>query len=216
MLQKIGIIGDVHAQHRALESALLFLQMQNADAILCTGDLADGDAAQTGDLNRVCALLQNASAQVVKGNHDRWFLDGEYRDWSDASPSTPVTNATRNYLSNLPKTQTFETAMGKLLLCHGVGENDMNHFSPDDYGYALEANPELQKILQSDVALVVGGHTHRRMARKIEDTIFLNAGTLRPEFSPCLSVLDTRAKEIQFWNYEEGEWTRAELFALAL
>ena len=42
MLQKIGLIGDVHAQAALLETALNYLQTASVDAILCTGDIANG------------------------------------------------------------------------------------------------------------------------------------------------------------------------------
>ena len=70
-MERIGIIGDVHAEHRRLETALDLFEKKKVDLLLCTGDLADG----RGDLDACCSMLIHTGALVVAGNHDRWFLD---------------------------------------------------------------------------------------------------------------------------------------------
>ena len=73
-MERIGIIGDVHAEHRRLETALRVLKDEHVDVVLCTGDLADG----RGDLDACCSMLKDAGVLVVAGNHDRWFLAVSY------------------------------------------------------------------------------------------------------------------------------------------
>ena len=215
VLQRIGIIGDVHAQHKTLESALAFLETQNIDRVLCTGDLADGDTVQTGDLNRVCELLQNVDALVVKGNHDRWLLQEKYRDWSDATPLDSVTPATREYLDKLPRSIPLETSVGKFWLFHGLAENDFRWLKPEEFENASEDDADLQAILRGEYSFVLAGHTHIRQVQRAGNFVCLNAGTLRPEYSPCLSVLDFNAMEIQFHDFSGGDWTPAERISLA-
>ena len=72
MIGRIGIIGDVHAQDDKLRQALGQLEKLGVDQIVCTGDLPDG----TGDLEESCRLLQKEHVLTVRGNHDRWLLDG--------------------------------------------------------------------------------------------------------------------------------------------
>ena len=38
-MKRIGIIGDVHAEHLRLSAALEYLGESEVDAVLCTGDL---------------------------------------------------------------------------------------------------------------------------------------------------------------------------------
>jgi hypothetical protein len=52
-----------------------------------------------------------------------------------------------SWMKHLPATRTFETAQGSLLLCHGLRENDMAMLKHDDYGYALNANEALERLL---------------------------------------------------------------------
>jgi predicted phosphodiesterase len=89
-LALIGIIGDVHGEDVRLENALRFLEAQTEN-VFCTGDVVDG----AGDVNRCCALLQEHGVVTVRGNHDRWLLEGSMRDLKEA---TPVQELTENRL----------------------------------------------------------------------------------------------------------------------
>ncbi|HEX4621592.1 MAG TPA: metallophosphoesterase family protein, partial [Myxococcaceae bacterium] len=103
----------------------------------------------------------------------------------------------------------------ELLLCHGVGEDDMQRLAPDDAGYALEANTPLQRLLvQKRYPYVLGGHTHQRMVRAIGGVTFFNAGTLRRDDDPCFLWLDFERGVAEFHDITpEGALTgRAALF----
>jgi predicted phosphodiesterase len=72
-----------------------------------------------------------------------------------------------------------------LLLCHGVGDNDMIRLQPGDVGYALESNLELTALIDAGVhRLVVGGHTHRVMVRRFGGLTVVNPGTLLRSADP--------------------------------
>ena len=61
---------------RQAASGALSVGKLGVDQIVCTGDLPDG----TGDLEESCRLLQK-NVLTVRGNHDRWLLDGVKRDF---------------------------------------------------------------------------------------------------------------------------------------
>jgi len=199
MLKRIGLIGDVHAEADKLEAALRFFAPQNLDAILCTGDVCDG----AGDFNDCCALLIENDVQAVRGNHDRWLLANVARDLSDATPCCDASEKSLRFLAELPATRTFETVAGKLLLCHGVGANDMARVAGDDFGYALEANAELLELFDSDYELMIGGHTHRRMVRAFDELLVINAGTLFRAHEPCCATVDFAKCFVQFHDFED-------------
>ena len=54
--------------------------------------------------------------------------------------------ASRAFLEELPTSRVLETLHGRLLLCHGLGDEDMVSVGEDDFGYALHANDELQTL----------------------------------------------------------------------
>jgi predicted phosphodiesterase len=116
---RIGIIGDVHGEDKALEVVLTFLQAQpGLDAFLCTGDLPGKQGV--GDTNRCCELLQEYNVLTIRGNHDRWFTENEGVREMLGMVNDPVSLANRAYIATLPRTRTFDTPFGSLLLCHGV------------------------------------------------------------------------------------------------
>jgi len=66
-----------------------------------------------------------------------------------------------------------------LLLCHGLGGDDMNGVYPGDFGYGLEVNDVLQGLIREGrYRFVVNGHTHLRMVRSFGGLTIINAGSL--------------------------------------
>lgn len=184
---RVGLLGDVHAEDRLLADALRRLTQSGVERILCVGDIADGP----GDVDRACELLALHEVVTVRGNHDRWLLTDTVRDLPDAVRRDALAAATVAFLSSLPRTQEFSSPLGRVLLCHGLGSNDMIGVTPDDFGYALESNFELQALLGAEeVRIVVNGHTHRPMLRRFGKLTVVNAGTLFHRHEPGYVVMD--------------------------
>jgi predicted phosphodiesterase len=197
MLQRLGVIGDVHAEDQRLQAALQFFAERNVDKVLCTGDIVDG----AGNVERCCQLLNEHAIDTVRGNHDRWFLNFQARDLPDANDWDELSFASRSWLWSLPPTRAYQTVAGSLLLCHGVGTNDMQFLSADDYGYALQCKDELQQLVRArEFRFMIGGHTHRRMVRRYQELIVINAGTLKREQQPCLTLIDFVERIVQFYE----------------
>jgi putative phosphoesterase len=196
---RVGVIGDVHAEHLRLERALAFLQ-RKADHILCTGDIADG----VGSVDRACEMLQAHTVLCVRGNHDRWLVSNDVRTLNDATRLEDVSESTIAFLSSLPPTRIFETPLGRMILCHGLGENDMAKVTPDDYGYALQVNDAFQELLRDPrFQLVLNGHTHSPMVRHFDGVSLINAGTLRGD-SPGVILLDFGTRTVDLFHGFDG------------
>jgi predicted phosphodiesterase len=186
-IRRLGAIGDIHAEHVLLQRALRFLETQRVDTVMAVGDIADGP----GSVDECCALLRRAGALTVAGNHDRWLLTSQMRDLPDATFSKNLTQETVDFLAALPRTHELLTCGGPLLLCHGLGDDDMASVGPDDHGYALSVNLELERLRASGRhRFVVNGHTHRRMVRSFGDLTIVNAGTLESDHDPGFVVID--------------------------
>jgi ribosomal protein S18 acetylase RimI-like enzyme len=135
--------------------------------------------------------LRAHGVTTVRGNHDRWFDAGTMRSLPDATREDELDSVGRAFLAGLPVEREFATPSGSLLLCHGLGKNDMARLGPDDFGYALESNDELQSLLGlARHRWIVNGHTHRRMVRKFASLTVINAGTLKRDNHPCIAVID--------------------------
>lgn len=203
---RFGLIGDVHAEDVALASTLAFFARARVDKVLCAGDIVDGE----GDVDRCCAMLREVRAVVVRGNHDRWIRTDELRTLPHAHRMTELSVETIAFLKELPSTASIEVPHGRLLLCHGVGDNDMARLLPDDQGYAISSNEDLLKILfDPTVRIMVGGHTHRPMVRRFERgggkmaLAAVNAGTLARGDEPGFAVLDLVAGRADFYRVGE-------------
>jgi len=199
---RLGLVGDVHAEDTLLRLALERLAADGAEAVLCTGDIVDGQ----GDVDECCRLLQEHGVLAVRGNHDRWFLAGKNLALPHAT--THVAPTSQRYLAALPTTVELSTAGGPLLLCHGVGENDMAAVKPDDLGYALEANLDLQRLIEQapQGLLVVAGHSHVPMVRRLGPLVLVNPGTLMRGQTPAFLQLDRATETVTFFRFAQGRF----------
>lgn len=194
-LRRIGLIGDVHGEAELLKQVIQFLQSQGATTLFCTGDVTDG----YGDVDRCFDLLLQHRVHTVLGNHDRWCIHGELRNRPECTDYSRLSQRSQQFLLQLPKTQEFSTARGGVLLCHGIGENDMGKVLPDDSPLILQRNLALQTVIRSQrYRYLLNGHSHYRMARTIEGLTVVNAGTIRGDHQPGFVLLDF-----------EADWARA-------
>ncbi len=193
-LSSVGAIGDIHAEDLRLEAALHFFAGVGVDAVLAVGDIVDGP----GDTLRSCSLLQQHQVDVVAGNHDRWLLEKPERA---ELVSEEERAQLRRFLEPLPPTRSYDTAAGRLLLCHGMGDNDMNGVTAEDYGYGLENNDELQELLRlREYRYVICGHTHRRMVRDFGGLTVVNVGTLLRAHDPCFALFAFDERKVSFYS----------------
>lgn len=204
--RRIALLGDLHAEDERLALALTWLKGQLVDVIVSVGDIADGH----GDLDRTCTMLRDHGVLAVRGNHDRWLLADEVRGISRAHRRADLTAPSLAFLSELPPTRRLATVRGDLLLCHGVGDDDMIRLRPDDDGYALASNFALTALLADRaLRLVVGGHTHRRMVRSFArpgapPLVFVNPGTLHRDYESGFAVIDLGRAAVEFIDMIEG------------
>lgn len=196
-MNRLGIVGDIHAEDWALRAALDHLKSLDVDTIVAVGDIVDGQ----GSVDACCDLLQQNGVVSVRGNHERWFLRGELRNLPHATLEADVRPTTRAFLASLPASLRLATGDKDILVCHGLGEEDMATVRPDDFGYALEVNDPLQALMRSrDIELVVCGHSHRRMVRRFGSVTVVNAGTLTRDHDPCFGMIDLESRAVTFYE----------------
>lgn len=187
VIRRIGLIGDVHAEDAALELVLRELKQLGAETLLQVGDIVDGP----GDLARTVALLREHHVLAVRGNHDRWLLGNQGRDLPYAQRLDRVGPAELEFLAQLPATREFRSPRGHVLLCHGLGTNDMVGVKPDSEGYDISSNTELQRLItERRYRFVLNGHTHRAMLRTFGPLSIVNGGTLLREHERAFTYVD--------------------------
>jgi predicted phosphodiesterase len=112
-------------------------------------------------------------------------------------------------------TWTAESVKGTLLLCHGVGDDDMVRLQPDDDTATLAGNEPLSRVRASGVEVMVCGHTHRPMVRTIFGLLVINAGTLHHADNPSFVHVDLEARVAQTFVVEGSRVTAAERIRFA-
>ena len=151
-IRHLGVIGDVHARVELLEGAADALRAAGADAIVCVGDIY-GPGNGTGGC---CRVLHERQILTVRGNHDRWFLEAaDCDDGLRASVSLEVVE----FLSALPTTLSINSVAGPVLVCHGVGTNDLAHV-PQTFPHSFVRRAIRVGLIPPRCKLVVHGHSH--------------------------------------------------------
>lgn len=178
MIGRLAVVGDVHGESDRLARSLEWLHGQRVDAIVCTGDIADG----RGCINRCCELLWDANVQTVAGNHDRWILQDRVRHLPDAHLHEELNDDSHAFLSHLPRQQVLETAHGPVLLCHGIGDDDLAKVWPGTEKTAIRRSDALDDLLEANhFRFLINGHMHFRVLIDFHNLVLLNAGTLKGE-----------------------------------
>jgi len=198
-MNRVAYLGDIHAEDARLEIALREIDKQHVDAIVCVGDIVDGP----GDIERTVMLLREHDVSGVRGNHERWFFAGEMRELPHAHERSRVSTSAREWLDALPLMIELPTSAGKLLVCHGLGGDDMASILPWDDVSLIRYNIGFRSLCRASKApFVLNGHSHKRMVRRVEDRIVVNAGTLCRDHDPSFGLIDFDAATVHVWVLE--------------
>jgi predicted phosphodiesterase len=201
VIRRVGLIGDLHAEDESLAFVLGQLQKLGAETLLQVGDIADGP----GDLSRTVALLSEHQVLAVRGNHDRWLLSNQMRELPYTQQLSAISPTVVDFLAALPVTREFRSPRGHVLLCHGLGTNDMAGVKPDHEGYDISSNTELQQLITARrYRFVLNGHTHRPMLRTFGPLSIVNAGTLLRDYERCFTFVDFERGELLRYRHGPG------------
>lgn len=190
---RIGLIGDVHGEPERLAAAIATFDAGGVDRIICTGDIVDG----RGSSDACVTILRGRAIATVRGNHERWLLEGQ-------SFSKEVVSAeTRSWLASLPRLVRVDTTLGTLVLCHGVGLEDMAFFPANSIDISKHTAAAMTLVSQH-ARIVVAGHTHMRDVRAVSVSKatfwWINPGSLADDRGAGFAMLDCNASVVTFWN----------------
>jgi putative phosphoesterase len=167
---RLGLIADVHADPRALESALRHLEHHGVDRILCAGDVVGyGD-----DADAAVALLRDRSVSCIRGNHDRWALERRRvigaRGWKAAM----LRDETWEFLNSLPASEQYVWAGRAVSMFHGSPGSDTERVTPYN---PLPASVDRHWEERGDDVLILG-HTHLPMIVRGPRGTVINPGSV--------------------------------------
>ena len=166
----LGLIADIHADPRALETALRRLEALGAGTVLCAGDLV-GYGSQP---DAVATLLRDRAVPCVRGNHDRWALERRQVIGPWGRRPAAWRDETWDFLRALPPSLRVELAGRTIEVHHGSPSSDTEFVTP--YKPLPESVERLCDGGEADV--VVLGHTHIPMIERRPRGLLINPGSV--------------------------------------
>jgi putative phosphoesterase len=161
---KVGVVSDVHNNVDALCYALE--RLRDCDTLICLGDLIS-DYRVTPEIIR---LARDAGMLGIVGNHEKTILlHTGSRMRAQLAPDDLA------YLESLPDQRELTFDGRKVKVVHGAPWDDP---SEDHCQYVMEHDRDaLARLKSPDIDLLLLGHTHISMSRRLGHTLVVNPGS---------------------------------------
>ena len=176
----VALLGDIHGNHLALKKVLGEIRKDGIKHLLIAGDLV----GYYYHPDRVFEELASWSYEIIQGNHDRMLGEiysgnkelrilymKKYGSGIDTALEV-LSEKECEYLSNLPAKKEILIGKRKILLCHG------SPWDQDVYIYPDSSEETFQRCAEGDFDIVMMGHTHYPMEKRVNSTILLNPGSV--------------------------------------
>lgn len=203
---RFAVISDIHGNYAAFDAVLADIARRGVDATVGLGDFVSGPFDPVSVIDRLMA----EGIPGVRGNHDRWLVDGRENDWAvDALVRTMMSPAQLDWLGRLPATR---VQAGEVFMCHGTPSDD-NTFWMDTLTEAGAMSLSRDSIEAAaagvDYPVLLCGHTHvPRMLRLADGRLVVNPGSVGLPF--LIGSPDARYAIVE---RHDGRWS-AELIAI--
>jgi putative phosphoesterase len=163
---RVAALYDIHGNLPALEAVVAEVEREGVDAIVVGGDIASGPP-QPREVVELVRSLPNA--HCIPGNADR-LRDGEHEgDEGLAWLLQQLDDEHVEWLVSLP----FSAVLDDTLYVHATPVDDMTvvtDATTDEKLAGLLAEVEQPRV--------VAGHTHMQLERRVEEKLFVNAGSI--------------------------------------
>ncbi len=190
---RIGIVSDLHCNHRGLLRALDILG--DVDELVCLGD----SIYEYRFSNEVVQTLKDRRAQVILGNHEEGFLGPQgvrarQPGWIDQS--------LLSWLAERPHRIEIEVDGKRLLIVHSTPWEPRG-------SYVYPHSSHLARFGEADADFVLYGHTHHQLVRRVGRVLVVNPGSAGEARDPgngrqlSCAVLDTRSEEVVMIDFQD-------------
>lgn len=176
--ERLALLGDVHANIEALRAVLAAVDAAGIARGACTGDLVMRGTAPA----ECIAELRRRGWPCTRGNTDHKVGTRPRRPPGHPKASRPGSRAWTSarlddadiaWLAALPMVARVEVAGARVAVMHGSPEDPRAPVAADTPDRDLAA---LAERVGADV--IVMGHVHRQMVRRVADTLFVNPGAV--------------------------------------
>lgn len=183
---KVALIGDIHANLPALDAVLSHAEQNGVQFIWNIGDFVGYNAFPEETVQHI---RQRKDTTSIIGNYDLKVLkvDKKRKKWEASKDPAKLASfvwtydqlseESRAYLRSLPEEREFDAEGWHILLTHGSPAGNEEHLLP---WTPEERFHELAEMTPANI--IIFGHSHRAFTRKVDDTWFINTGSVgRPD-----------------------------------
>jgi len=176
---RIGLISDIHGNLPALEAVLQRLEEDRIDRLICLGDVAVGPFP-----SEAARRVRELGCPTIRGNWDDWMSGGDDpcsggevcekllemgSFWAGQLDADDL-----GFLGRLEPTLELELDDGrKAILFHG---------SPRSFNEPILAGTPAEEVEQMldglEAPVMISGHTHVQMVRRLPQTLLVNPGSV--------------------------------------
>jgi predicted phosphodiesterase len=214
---RLAILSDIHGNLVALEAVLADLQDRAPDRIINLGDSVTSPLWPRETFER----LEQLALPTVRGNHDRWLLEGVRKEMTKSVAFTyeALTPSQRTALGTLPASIGVDE---DVLAVHGTPAKDTEYLLEDsvDGRLALATASTLAvRLGGTSAALVLCGHSHQQHAAcAAGGTLVVNPGSVGcPRYAdnddPAIAEASSPHARYAIATRRRGRWS-VELIAL--
>lgn len=177
----LAVLGDIHANHTALEAVLARIYAEDYDGIIFVGDYVT-DCPYPGKTVEILKTIpEKYPTWFIRGNREDYIINyrRDPRGWEYGSKSGALlytfgalTDADIDWFETLPISVRIALPdCPELIACHG---------SPDSNRYLFHAGtPEAERIAEwLDCGLMVCGHSHTPYIYRHGGRLIVNGGAL--------------------------------------
>lgn len=195
---KVGIVSDIHCNGAGLAQALTL--MGDIDELICLGD----SIYEYRFSNEVVAILRHRDARVIVGNHEECFFGPQ---GTRARARAGVDQDLAEWLVARPHRLELNLGGKRLLLVHSTPWEPRGE-------YIHPESASLARFAEAEADIVLYGHTHQQLARRIGRVLVVNPGSAgdardsRNGGQLTCAVLDTASEEVQMIDYPDPQRLR--------
>ncbi|HQT79655.1 MAG TPA: metallophosphoesterase family protein [Rhodopila sp.] len=196
---KVGIVSDIHCNVQGLDLALE--AMGDIDELLCLGD----SIFEYQFSNPVITRLRQRRAHIIQGNHEEVFLSPAGQR---ARQRAGIDPALLTFLAEQPSRRYLDIAGKRLLLVHSTPWEPRGE-------YVHPHSTKLDRFAEADADIVLYGHTHCQVAKRIGRVLVINPGSAgdardsRNGRQLSCAVLDMRSEAVRIIDYPDPRFAAA-------
>lgn len=185
---KIAALADIHGNLRALNAVLEDLQTWDPDLVFVLGDTINRGPKSPECLQKVQNGASRAGWQVIKGNHEEYVLKFFHPDTPLSGPELEVQKIVYWTFTQLTKNQlNYSQALPVEINQNPDGELSLRAVHASMQGIRAGIYPstkpdQILKMIHPAPDLILVGHTHQPLIKKVDQTLVLNAGSVGMPF----------------------------------